>query len=201
MLSKCAKLYEQCNGLCKEADDNKIALLDHDPKIFALLLEFLYRNDYWPFWREQESIDYRSSDMDVRATQLRREGELYCLAEYYQLDQLQELIVEKMQFLTPIYLKSFLSVSEYIYSNTTTTAGPFHNYFRNQIKETLPLVVREPWLLGIVAKGGDLAADLFLAGHYSEMNADRDLGPNDPPLAVTWEREEYTPLVPRDDSA
>ena len=95
MLAKSPKLDRQCNGDFEEAKRKRIDL-DHDPKTFALLLEFLYTGDYWPFLGE-EFRENRSEDEDVRATQLQREGDLYCLAEYYQMDDLQELAVKKMQ--------------------------------------------------------------------------------------------------------
>lgn len=95
MLAKSPKLDRQCNGDFEEVKRKRIDL-DHDPKIFALLLEFLYAGDYWPF-RGKEFKDNRSEDEDVRATQLQREGDLYCLAEYYQMHDLQQLAVQKMQ--------------------------------------------------------------------------------------------------------
>ena len=41
VLSKSPKLDKQCNGGFEEAKKKRLDL-DHDPKIFALLLEFLY---------------------------------------------------------------------------------------------------------------------------------------------------------------
>ena len=99
-------------------------------------------------------------NMAVLTPLVSREGDLYCLAEYYQLIELQELAVQKMKLLTPITFESFLSISEYIYNNSKDT-GPFRPYFRVQIEETLPQVVNESWMLEAVAKGGDLAKDLF----------------------------------------
>ena len=91
VLAKSPKLDKQCNGGFEEAKKKRLDL-DHDPKIFALLLEFLYTGilnvnafrgagpltselwtigDYWPF-RGDEFEQNRSEDEDVRATQLQR---------------------------------------------------------------------------------------------------------------------------------
>ena len=122
----------------------------------------------------------------MRATQLQREGDLYCMADYYQLDELQDLAVQKMKMLTPVTFESFLSVSEYVYSNSGTR-GPFHNYFKGQIMNNLPLVVHEEWLLNVVAKGGDLARDLFLSGRDSPQGKVDDEFDDEAAVMVKWE--------------
>lgn len=147
----------------------------------------MYRGDYFPFLKE-EFDNIRSDDEDVRATQLQREGDLYCMAEYYQLDELQDLAVRKMKMHMPVTFESFLSVSEYVYSNSGTR-GAFHDYFKEQIVKTLPLVVHEEWLLDVVAKGGDLARDLFLSGRgrgLPQGKADDDFE-DEAAVMVRWE--------------
>ena len=88
ILAKLRKLEKKCNSNFVEAKNKMIKLPYDDPKIFALLLEFLYHSDYWPFFGEEFGA-YRSEDEDIRAIQLQREGDLYCVAVYYQLDDLQ----------------------------------------------------------------------------------------------------------------
>ena len=97
---------------------------------------------------------------------------------------LQEIAVEKMKLLTPITFKSFLSVSEFIYNNSEDT-GPFRPYFRVQIEKTLPQVVHESWMLETVARGGDLAQDLFTSGRrprYIYFNHS-----DEPAVKVEWD--------------
>lgn len=156
-----------------------------------LLLEYLYRGDYYPFIG-QEFDTSRSEDEDVRATQLQREGDLYCMAEYYQLNELQQLAVRKMKMLTPITFESFLSVSEHVYSNSGSS-GPFRAYFREQIIETLPLVAHKEWLLDVVAKGGDLAQDLFLSGKSLPKAKTDDERIDERAVMVGWDEESLIP--------
>ena len=117
-----------------------------------------------------------------------REGDLYCLAEYYQLIDLQELAVHKMKLLTPITFESFLSVSEYIYNNSEDT-GPFRPYFRVQIEKTLPQVVHESWMLEAVAKGGDLAQDLFKSCRRAKFSI--DVSSDEPAVKVEWNHDQF----------
>ena len=108
------------------------------------------------------------------------------MAEYYQLDELQDLAVRKMKLLTPVTVESFLSVSEYVYSNSGTS-GPFRDYFKEQIMKALPLVVHEEWLLDMVAKGGDLARDLFLSGRGLPQEKADDEFDDEAAVMVNWE--------------
>ncbi|KAG7005270.1 hypothetical protein G7Y79_00020g047980 [Physcia stellaris] len=163
LLVKSPKLDAQCNGNFPEAGSRRTILEDHDHRIFVLLLEYLYRGDYYPF-TGQEFGTSNTEDEDTRATQLQRKGDLCCMAEYYQLNELQQLAVRKMKMLTPITFESFLSVSEHVYCDSGSS-GPFRAYyFGEQILETTPLAAHKGWLLDVVAKGGDLAQDLFLSG-------------------------------------
>ena len=91
VLAKSTKLDKKYNGRFEEAKSKRLDL-DHDPKIFALLLEFLYTGrlninayqdarlltsdlltlgDYWPF-KGSEFDQSRSENEDIRATHLQR---------------------------------------------------------------------------------------------------------------------------------
>ena len=65
-----------------------------------------------------------------------------------------------MQALTPLPFSSFLLIGAYIYNNSHES-GPFRPYCRKQIDDCLPKIATEPWLLDIIAGGGDLAAELY----------------------------------------
>ena len=189
-LAQSAVLNKHCSGGFQEQHTKIINLPDVDPKIFALLLEYLYRGDYWPKCGE-EFTKAHSEDRDVRATQMQREGNIYCLAEYFQLEQLQRLAVQKMQMLTPLTFESFLSVSEVIYSESGP--GPFREYFRQQIEGPLPEVADEPWILQRIANGGDFATELFSCSHKPSSRND---GKPKEMVTVTWPRKERSSLAP-----
>ena len=93
-----------------------------------------------------------------------------------------------MKLLTPITFESFLSVSEYIYNNSEDT-GPFRPYFRIQIEKTLPQVVHERWMLEAVAKGGDLAQDLFMSCREPVITS-FDVCGEGPAVKVKWDHDQ-----------
>lgn len=154
-------LKRMCNSGFIEAQTKTMNLPDDEPRKVSLFIEYLYRGEYWPF-KGAEFEAYRSKHEDQRAIQMRREAELYCFAAMYQLEDLQDLAVEKMQMLTPMSFSSFLSVSEHIYNNSDAS-GPFRPYCRRQLENYLPEIARCQWLDDQVAKGGDLAVELFSA--------------------------------------
>lgn len=151
--------------MCKsgfiEAQTKTMNLPDDEPRKVSLFIEYLYRGDYWPF-KGVEFETYRSQHEDQRAIQMQRQAELYCFAAMYELEGLQQLAVEKMQMLTPMSFRSFLSVSEHIYSNSDAS-GPFRPYCRQQLEFYLPKIARSQWLDDQVVRGGDLAVDLFVS--------------------------------------
>lgn len=161
ILSLSKVLGAQCSGGFQEEHSKVILLRESDPKIFASVLEYLYRGDYWPA-KGNEFSRVRSADQDVRATQMRREVDIYCMADYYDLPNLQELVVEKMQMLTPLALESFLDMSEYIYDHGGPK-GPFRPYFREQMGEFVPREAIRPWIDGKESISAEFAKDLFLS--------------------------------------
>ena len=154
-LSGSKVLTVQCSDDFHEGHSKVIRLKESDPKIFACVLEYLYRGDYWPK-KGDEFANARSEDKDVRATQMRREADIYCMADYYDLLDLQELVVEKIQMLTPLAVDSFLDISEYIYDQGGPE-GPFRAYFREQMGLLQKEAIR-PW---IDAREVEIVKDLF----------------------------------------
>jgi len=162
-----AKLYQSpvlermCNSGFIEAQTKTIHLPDDEPGEISLFIEYLYRGDYWPI-NGAESEAYRSKHEDQRAIQMQRQAELYCFAAMYKVEGLQQLAVDKMQMLTPMSFRSFLSVTEHIYDNSDAS-GPFRPYCRRQLEVNLPKIARSQWLDDHLVRGGDLAVELFVA--------------------------------------
>lgn len=153
-------LRAHCSSGFREEHTKVIHLKDSDPETFASVLEYMYRRDYWPM-KGNEFSKSRSDDEDVRALQMRREADIYCMADYYALPGLQDLAVEKMQMLTPLALGSFLDVSEHIYDHGGPR-GPFRAYFREQIGEFVHSEDIRPWIDGKKILSAEFAKDLFL---------------------------------------
>ncbi|KAI9872158.1 MAG: hypothetical protein M1830_002009 [Pleopsidium flavum] len=136
-----------------------IELLDVDPELFALLLDFLYTGDFTPTrgWtlelEDQSSIEYC------------KEVRLYCLALKYQLHQLQALAIEKMQKEGPIPFQNLLRIAEEAYKKLEEGEGAsFRELFKNKATRALKEnrdAAWQSWIAAAVIRGGQLAADLF----------------------------------------
>ena len=162
ILSKSPKFKAQCNNeQFTESTSKVIRLRDHNPIIFGLLLEYLYKDEYTPKVGV-EFAAYRSSDENTRFVQMQREVYLYCMAGYYLVPELQALAVEKMAMLAPLTTESFLNISRYVYENNTGP-GAYRDYFCYKIKGYLHLDIMEDWIMERIAEGGDLAVDIFHA--------------------------------------
>jgi len=154
-------LKRMCNSGFIKAQTKTMNLPDDEPRKVSLFIEYLYRGEYWPV-KGAEFEAYRSQHEDQRAVQMQRQAELHCFAAMYELGGLQQLAVEKMQMLTPMSFRSFLSVSEHIYNNSDAS-GPFRPYCRRQLEIYLPKSARSQWLDDQVFRGGNLAVELFIA--------------------------------------
>ncbi len=146
-----------------EAKTKEIALLDHDPTIFALLLEYLYKRDCWPIMGS-ELDHYCDTTKTTRGLRTLKQAELYTMAGYYHLPDLQNLAVEKMRSLLPIFRSMVFSISKYIYANNPGP-GPYREHFISLIRDGMisNVSVVEDWIVERISEGGELAVDLYRA--------------------------------------
>ena len=145
-----------------------LELLDVDPESFALLLDFLYTGDFSPTpgWSSKDILDMRTLKLeDESSIRYCKEGRLYCLALDYQLHQLQDLVIEKMQIDGPIPFHDFLKIAEETYQKLEDGQGvSFREQFKSQATREFKDnrdIVEQNWLAAAVMRGGHLAADLF----------------------------------------
>lgn len=118
ILSKSPKFAAQCNGSAYvEGSTKTIELPDHDPIIFALLLEYLYSGDYWPRMGPDLDAYCDIADKEHRTKQYFREAKLYCMAGYYLLADLQKQVLEKFEKLKVIPDVHWLKIIKHIYDN------------------------------------------------------------------------------------
>ncbi len=169
-MSKSPKFNAQCNSEhFPEAKTKKIELPDHDPTIFALLLEYLYNADYWPMMGS-ELERYCDVTMTTRENRMQQQAELYTMAGYYHLPNLQHLTIDRMKPLMPISQDALLSVSRIIYANNPGP-GAYREHFVRVIKDGMIGNIAEDWIVEQIKEGGELAVDLYRARReLSEMN-------------------------------
>ena len=94
-----------------------------------------------------------------------KESRLYCLALDYQLHQLQDLVIQKMQIDNPIPFRNFLKIAEETYKKLEEGQGvSFREQFKSQATREFKDnrdAVGQNWIAAAVMRGGHLAADLF----------------------------------------
>ena len=145
-----------------------LELLDVDPESFALLLDFLYTGGFnpTPGWSSKDILDMRTLGLeDESSIRCCKEGRLYCLALDYQLHQLQDLVIQKMQIGGHIPFHNFLKIAEEIYEKFEDGQGvSFREQFKSQatteFKDNRDAVWQN-WIAAAVRRGGHLATDLF----------------------------------------
>lgn len=145
-----------------ETKTTEIELLDHDPTIFALLLEYLYKGDYWPT-KGSELEHHCDVAITTRGLRAQQQAELYTMAGYYHLPGLQMLAVGKIKLLSPLPPETLFSISTYIYANNVGP-GAYREHFARTIRCEMinNLSVVENWVVERIREGGELAVDLYL---------------------------------------
>ncbi|KAI9870704.1 MAG: hypothetical protein M1830_003902 [Pleopsidium flavum] len=141
ILSASPVLEKMCTESIKAYSSTCIELLDVDPELFALLLDFLYTGDFTPTrgWLDQALIDKRTLELeDESSIEYCKEVRLYCLALNYQLHQLQALAIEKMQKNGPIPFQNLLKIAEEAYKKLEDGEGAsFRELFKNKATRAL----------------------------------------------------------------
>ena len=95
-----------------------------------------------------------------------KEGRLYRLALDYQLHQLQDLVIQKMQINDPIPFHNFLKIAEETYEKLEGQGVSFREQFKSQATREFKDnrdTVGQNWIAAAIMRGGHLAADLFVS--------------------------------------
>lgn len=174
ILSASPILKEKCTHSVNVYSSTCLELLHVDPESFALLLDFLYTGDFnpTPGWSSKDILDMRTLELeDESSVRYCKEARLYCLALDYQLYQLQDLVVQKMQIDDPILFDDFLKIAEETYEKLEEGQGaPFREQFKSQATREFKYnkdAVWQKWIATAVMRGGRLAGDLFASLAFS----------------------------------
>lgn len=138
-----------------------LELLDLDPESFALLLEFLYTGDFnpTPRWSSKDIYDMRTLGIeDESSIRCCKEGRLYCLALDYQLHQLQDLVIQKMQIGGPIPFHNFSRLLRKLTRSLGTGKEfPSENSSRARLQENLKTIEMQYGRIRLLLRSGEEA--------------------------------------------
>ena len=178
VLSKSPFFRAACGGSFREATSRCLVLEEDDPLLFRHMLDALYCGEYHPKIKDldpESDHSKRPEDETLRTAECSTQARLYCLAEKYDMRDMKEQAIEKLELLAPIPLQSLLNIAEEVYANVPPSDKGFRQFFEQQAYDlVVGDMATEPWLLEKVRGGGMLAEDIFRA--LKRMYDDRKSG-------------------------
>lgn len=160
ILAQSSSLVSKCNRI---DGIETLRLSEIQPRLFVLLLTYLYKRDYQTLFTEP----MENWAEDDAAARFKTHANLYCLASAYKLDHLVKETIREMESIGRIGFRSLVDIARKIYPKTQADDVWFTNYFKNEVirafKET-PDITEDKCILDIYKNdGGRLAVDLFTA--------------------------------------
>jgi len=168
-----AVLYNQL----ADSQTKKISLPDEEPEIFSSVLEYLYKGDYSPrlihnkkrnSWeleptgdegRVEPAIYVHAVDGD-----LLKDTVVYCAAEKYGLEELQQVALRKQGLQSGIQASTILASARYAYANTPDTDSKLRAHYLALIIRSRSTFKRSGTMQLEMFNGGtQLFFDLFVA--------------------------------------
>lgn len=158
ILAQSSSLVSKCNRI---DGIETLRLPEIQPRLFVLLLTYLYKWDYQTL--STEPVENWAED--DAAARFKTHANLYCLASAYKLDHLVKETIREMESIGRIGFRSLVDIARKIYPKTQADDVWFTNYFKNEViravKET-PNITEDKCILDIYKNdGGRLAVDLF----------------------------------------
>lgn len=160
VLMKSPVFAAMCEGEFKEAYERRISLPADDPKDLAAIVEYLYMDNFSTVGNPEAGLDRKACALELAS--------LYVTAEYYQMDALKKLTVEKFKGCTAgCTVAESLAIAESIYPSIPSTDQVYPSYIRSYVVDRMDLSkpgppdaevvdVLDQW----VEKGGRLAVDI-----------------------------------------
>lgn len=158
ILAQSSSLVSKCN---RSDGIETLRLPEIQPRLFVLLLTYLYKWDYQTL--STEAVENWAED--DAAARFKTHANLYCLASAYKLGHLVKETIKKMESIGRIGFRSLVDIARKIYPKIQADDVWFTNYFKNEVirafKET-PNITEDKCILDIYKNdGGRLAVDVF----------------------------------------
>lgn len=148
-----------CKGDFKEAHQRQINLPDDDPIDIGILAEYLYMHNFWIDGDPQPGTSKQDSAI--------RLAQLYRLANKYDLENMKDIVIDKLPLYTNIWHpEQWLAVAEIIYAVIPNSDEKYPKILRSLITRYLEIKGAQGVnglngaMLDCIAKGGRLATDI-----------------------------------------
>jgi hypothetical protein len=149
----------------------QIDLPDEEPKVFSLILDYLYNGDYYP----RLEYDQRRNSWDLAdggkneaiiytpSGPILKDTVLYCAAEKYGLQELKELALRKQGLRSGIPCSTILSSARFAYAHTSDNESKLRAHYLALIIQARHTFKRSGTMQQEMERGGKLFFDLFVA--------------------------------------
>ncbi|KAI9754201.1 MAG: hypothetical protein M1815_005774, partial [Lichina confinis] len=135
-LSKSPFFKRACEGSFSESTSREIRREDDDPLLFHHVLDYLYTSAWSPkILRDGDDaigLEGRSEDKDVRTVECSRQAQLYCMADFYGLDNMMSQAIEKLKLLAPIPLENLLTIARRTHRRIPSSDTAFREFVRTE---------------------------------------------------------------------
>ncbi|KAL8964032.1 MAG: hypothetical protein Q9183_004759 [Haloplaca sp. 2 TL-2023] len=125
----------------KESASRHIILPEDDPAVIAIIIQYLYAGNFWPSEHalatecSEELSQDASAEFDKIASSIRVLGEVYLMAEKYQLPDLQRQTVGKLSQLVDVKTRpiEFLNNAKRVYTGIPDTDTIYRQFYQTRI--------------------------------------------------------------------
>lgn len=168
-----------CRVQCSETRRKRIELPEEQPEIFACVLEYLYKGDYYPKLLHDESrntyeLEDAGAGKDGQTSEavifhhkagatILRDTAVYCAAEKYGVGELKRLALRKQGLHSGVQCSTILSSARYAYDNTPDTDSKLRAHYLALIIRSRAVFKRSGTMQMEMEKGCALFFDLFVA--------------------------------------
>ncbi|KAL2165447.1 hypothetical protein VTH06DRAFT_745 [Thermothelomyces fergusii] len=170
-----------------DSQPNKISLPDEEPEVFASILEYLYKGDYYPrlvFNKQRNAWELEETGNDGRSEatvyhhsidgELLKDTAIYCAAEKYGLEELKHISLRKQGLQSGIQASTILASARYAYANTPDTDAKLRAHYLALIIRSRNTFKRSGTMQLEMFNGGtQLFFDLFVAlcNHVDDISS------------------------------
>jgi len=169
-------------GIIPDAQGKEVRLPDEEPEVFSCVLEYLYKNDYYPrLVQDQRRNTWGLEDIQENQKtggrglgvstiylpdaggDILRDTAVYCAADKFGLEDLKRVALRKQGMHSGIPVEVILRSARYAYDHTPDTESRLRAHYLALIIRSRKAFKRSGTMQMEMENGGKLFFDLFVA--------------------------------------